>query len=229
MTITAEQQAPGCYAAASVYSMDSEVCKGCVASAQCSEASVKRLQEIRELVDVRDLLAKHEAARLKAKEKMMAPRLIPASMSHVPVSQPKAATQPVERKTTKAKVTFGISEKDNAIIAMIGEHSVKYKEQAIILCKTNNLNDMRTMLPRQANPFATGGPAFMRVACDLLLRGGFTKASLKAALIKEFNWTDGTAGSHVAIACAVTWGFKIVKQDVGGAFVLNPDLGRENT
>lgn len=237
MTATDEQKAPGCFGAASVYGMDSVVCQGCVAFTSCGAAAIKKLESIRELVDVRDVLARHAAARVKAQNKAaleqmrLAPPAAPTPLvsSPIPVAQPKATVQPVERKTTSARVTFEISGDDQNVLALIGEKSVKTREQAIVLCKTNKVNDMRSMLPKGVNPFAESGPKFLSVACALLLNGGFTKATLKARLIADLEWTDGTAGSHVAIACALLYSFKIITADTSGAFILNPALGRDNT
>jgi hypothetical protein len=230
MTATDEQKAPGCFGAASVYSMDSVVCQGCVAFASCGDTAIKNLEALRELVDVRDLLARHAAARVKAQNAALKPPAPPAPLtpSPIPVAQPKPTLQPVERKTTSARVTFEISEDDQNVLALIGEKSVKTREQAIVLCKTNKINNMRSMLPKGVNPFVESGPKFLLVACDMLLNGGFTKATLKARLITDLAWTDGTAGSHVAIACALLYSFKIVTADTSGAFILNPALGRDN-
>lgn len=231
MTATDEQKAPGCFGAASVYSMDSVVCQGCVAFTTCGDTAIKKLESMRELVDVRDLLARHAAARVKAQNVALKPPAAPAPLvpSPIPVAQPKATLQPIERKTTSARVTFEISDDDQNVLALIGEKSVKTREQAIVLCKTNKINNMRSMLPKGVNPFIESGPKFLSVACDLLLNGGFTKATLKARLIADLAWTDGTAGSHVAIACALLYSFGIITADTSGAFILNPALGRDNT
>jgi len=230
MTATQEQKAPGCFGAASVYSMDSVVCQQCPAFAQCGETAISNLEEIRQIVDVRDLLARHTAARQRAQNAALRPPAPPAPVapSPIPVAQPKPTTQPVERKTTSARVTFDISDDDQNVLAMIGEKSVKAREQAIVLCKTNKINDMRSMLPKGINPFGESGPKFLLVACDMLLNGGFTKASFKARLMADLEWKDGTAGSHVAITCALLYSFRIITADNTGAFILNPALGRDN-
>lgn len=229
MSEEARQQAPGCYGAASVFSMDSQVCQACVAFQECGDAAIKTLEAIKSTINVTDILARHQAARQKAmaiKVKRQAPQ--PVEQSPIPVAQPKPIDKPVERKTAMQRVTFEISGADQAVIMKIGEKSVKTKEQAIVLCKQNKINAMRADLPKGVNPFDTSGPSFLRVACDMLLRGGFTKATYKARLMADLAWTDGTAGSHVAIACALLYSFGIVVGK-GDGFALNPALGCENT
>ncbi len=224
-----EAQAPGCFGAASVFSMDSKVCQACPAFNVCGDASIKTLEQIRDTVNVRDLLARHAAARLRAqqgKPANVAPQ--PIAVSPIPVAQRAPIAKPVERKTAVERVTFSISDDDQHVIAILGEQSSKTKEQAIVLCKQNKINDCRSMLPKGVNPFAKSGPSYLRVACDMLISGPVTKASLRLRLVKELSWTDNTAGSHVAIACALLYAFQITIPDGEGAFILNPALGRDN-
>lgn len=225
MTDKLEQMAPGCFGAASVFSMDSTVCKACVAYSKCSDASIATLESIRQTIDVRDLMARHTAARQRNADKLTPPAAAaPVQGSPIPVAQPPKVTKPVVRKTTMARVSFDISPADQNVIAMIGEKSVKTRDQAIQLSKQNKINQCRSELPKGVNPFAESGPAFLRVACDMLINGGFTKASLKARLREDMTWTDGTAGSHVAITCALMYAFGIITPE-GDRFILNPQLG----
>lgn len=223
--VAVEQQAPGCFGAASVYSMDSKACQQCVAFEKCGVAAIKTLEGIRSVVDISDILKRHQAARAKSRTENVKPTAsVPVEPSPIPVAQPKPISKPVERRTPMERVTFEISEADQAVLMIIGEKSIKTREQAIVLCKQNKINAMREGLPKGDNPFATSGPQFLRIVCNMIVSGGFTKASFKARLMEELTWTDGTAGSHVAITCALLYSFGII---VGkeGSFVLNPALG----
>jgi len=227
MSATPEQQAPGCFGSASTYSTDSVVCKACTAYRSCGEAAYERLQALREIVNVKDLLAQHERARLKANLASPDPSH-PMVTSPIPVRQPDVMNKPIERATPMIKVAFAISVEDQRVLDAIGAKSVKAKEAATTLCKNNRINDMRAMLPRGRNPFATTGPQYLRIACDMLINGGFTKAMYRARLMQDLAWTDGTAGSHVAVACALLYSFGIMTQDVQGLFVVNPALRCDN-
>lgn len=228
MNATAQQLAPGCFGAASVYAMDSAVCEACPAYSACGEQALANLEQLREIVDVRDILARHKAARQKSRHALTPPAPpVPVAASPIPVAQP-APPQAVERKTPQTKVAFEIPAADQIVIEMIGKNSVKAKEAAIVLCKSNKINDMRAMLPKGINPFAQTGPKYLNVICDMLLGGGFTKATYKARMMQQFAWTDGTAGSHVAIGVALLYSFRIVTADSSGAFILNPALFADN-
>lgn len=216
--------APGCFGAPSVFGSDSAVCNACSAFGGCSEASELRLQKIRPLVDVSDLIARHKAARASAA--LASKRDAAPVVTNSP--QPAPITQPVERKTTKEKITFEVSETDQAVLLRLGSKNAKAHSQAIILCKNNKVNECRAMLPRGQNPFAESGPNFLRVACDLLISGGFSKAQLKSELMNRLSWTDGTAASHVAISAGLLLAFSLIVEETG-IYVVNPALGRDNS
>lgn len=218
-----EQVAPGCFGAASVYGSDSQICRACHAFERCGEKSIQTLEAIKASIDVRDLLARHSRTRSMASFQIEASR--PVIPSPLPVAQPKQPKGTVERKTPVERVTFHIAVEDQDAIAVLEQKSSKVAKQALVLCKTNKINECRSHLPRGLNPFSTSGPRFFFVACDMLLNGGFTKASLKARLMKEFGWTDNTAGSHVAIAVGVLAGMGIVKL-LPDNCILNPELGQ---
>lgn len=220
-----EKMAPGCFAAASVYSMDSAVCQACCAFKECGDASLATLQAIRNTIDVRDLLNRHSAARQKAAVSRPI-RTEPIEKSPVPVAQPKLNKQ-IERKTPMERVKFAITPDVQAIIARIEATNKKAADQAAVLCKMNRINDMRSTLPKRINPFAAGGPSYLRVTCDALLNGGFTRASLKQKLVQELSWTEGTAASHVTMAIAVLGAFRIIGKAEGSSgekLVLHPAL-----
>jgi hypothetical protein len=56
--------------------------------------------------------------------------------------------------------------------------------------------DLAGSLRQGINPI-DDTPGFLRVACDLLLKGGFTRHSLRAAFMTAFAWSYGTAAAHV--------------------------------
>ena len=228
MSATPEQKAAGCFGAASVYSTDSTVCQACPAFAACGEKALETLESIRDFVDVRDLLKKHAAARLKVQQRLSPPGLAkPLEASPIAVAQPAPVTEPIERKTAIAKVDLPISPADEAVIQSLSK-SVKAKEAAISLCKSGKVDAMRADLPVQRNPFATEGPKNLRVACEMLMQGGFTKASLRQRMVEQLGWTNDTAASQVAVGVALLYAFAIAIPDSSGAFKLNPALYGQN-
>lgn len=218
--LNVEQSAPGCFGAASVFSHDSNVCKACPAFEECAKRSLQRLEDIKGIVNVSDLLMKHARAQKGAAAVRLARREQALEQSNAPMVTKPAPKQPVERKTTVAKVTFEIDEDEQAVIARIGNK--KAQAQAIVLCKSNLIQIARQELSAGRNPFADTGPRFIAVACDLLIGGGFTKQALKQALMDRLEWTDGTASSHVSIVCALFDAFSIIKAS-GEGYVFSPD------
>jgi len=217
-----EQKAPGCFGAASVYSQDSSVCKGCVAYDQCNSASLATLESIRATVDVRDLLKRHAVARAKAAPAPAQTK--PLEKSPIKVAQPKVANKPLTRTTAQERVTFAMTVEMTTTIERIAAQNKKAADQATTLCKMGRINDMRSMLPQRMNPFAEGGPAYLRVVCNHLINGGFTRASLRVAMAQELGWSEETAASHISMAIAVLGAFRIVGKD-GDNIVLHPGLG----
>ncbi|MCY1371408.1 hypothetical protein D9M69_585480 [compost metagenome] len=104
-------------------------------------------------------------------------------------------------------VTLEVDEASQTVIARIGNK--KARDQAIALCKANMIDRVRAALTANENPFAERGPAFLRVFCDLLLRGPFTRMQYRERLKADLSWSDGSANSHCAIAQALmtTFGF----------------------
>jgi hypothetical protein len=147
--------------------------------------------------------------------------------SPIPVKQPDVAAI-IERTTPVAKVAYAVGVEDQRVLDALGAKSIKAKEAAATLCKNGRIDDMRAMLPRGMNPFGKTGPQYLRIACDMLLHGGFTKAAYKARMVQDLDWTDGTAGSHVAVGCALLYSFGIMVVDPQERFVLNPALRCDN-
>lgn len=213
-----ELKAPGCFAAASVFSTDSEHCKSCVAYSQCGDASIAMLERIRERVNIDDILRKHKAARHNAALRAVEPST-PLAKSHVPVSQPTVPAL-VKRTVTKVKVEFAISEVDQSIVATI---PVKAQAYAIVLLRNNRMQDLRESLPRGVNSLPANAPGFIRLAFDLLIEGGFTYDGYREALMERLKMTKDTATTQISIAICILMKFNFAIQK-NGFVSLSPTL-----
>lgn len=216
--------APGCFGAATVFSHDSVVCQSCPMFQECSVAALERLNSIKQIVNVSDLLAKHAKAQKGQQAIRAARRKDAVENAPKPVQkslQKPEVTEPVERQTQVAKVTFEIDAATQQVIARIPNQ--KAAQQAIVLCKANKIEIAKAALTSGINPFADGGPKYLFVACELLLDKGFTRATLKEALMEKLSWTDTTAASHVSIAVGLLPAFDIARLD-GDMFVLSPNI-----
>jgi hypothetical protein len=204
--VTAPATAPACFAAASVFSHDSAVCRQCGAFEECAVASVKTLEAIQATINVSDLLRRHEVAR----KKMVLERTTPGQALSVAAQMAAqeddevVAAQPanhaamparVERKTKVEAVTFSASADEATIIASLPKKSAEHATRFI---KHGLIDAMRRDLPAGVNTFAQIKPEFMRVVCDALIAGGTTRSALKQRLMNALDWGDATASSHVS-------------------------------
>jgi hypothetical protein len=80
----------------------------------------------------------------------------------------------------------------------------------------------RAEFSRGTNPFTEKGAKHMRLAGEMLLRGGFTRASLRQQCIEHFGWTQGTALSEVSQAVSLLRGLQVTKEE-GDRIVLAMD------
>ena len=219
-----EQAIPGCFAAATVYAQDSDVCKKCLSYCQCGPEAMQTLNRIKAVVNVDDLIAKHRKARAVSQDKIAARDKAAADAAPPgPIDTP-APSKPVARATPVEKVEFDVSEKHARIIA---ELPVKAQSFALTLCKTGLIHRIRKDVGDGRNPLSKTGPKWLSVALTMLINGGFTRAELKAALIEEMKWGDGTAASHSSVATKLLTSFEIA-QEASERFTLSPTLNVQN-
>lgn len=208
--------APGCFAAASVFSHDSEVCRKCCAFDACAAASMETLQRIRGLIDVSDLLKRHEKAKKAAR------KIIQENDEKAAAALPPGNNQPplvgAERKTEVVKITFDTSADEERIIATL---PVKVRPIALSFCKSGMLNRVKKELCNGRNALAETGPGWLRVAIDRLLAGGIVRSELREAMREELGWEDATCGPHTSMAIAFFLAFGVA-QETEGRFVLVP-------
>ena len=81
--------------------------------------------------------------------------------------------------------------------------------------------DLKRAAAMRANPFDTGPPAFLRVAFDLLLRGGFSRDELRTQLVRTLGWGESTALSHTGIAVGVLLATGAAEERAGRITLLN--------
>ena len=100
------------------------------------------------------------------------------------VKQAPRPVAPVEAHAT-AVLTEGLPKKVEELLQRLDRDGIRVTEA----------------LARRENPF-TSSPAFLRVACHLLLNlsTGFDRKTLKLALTKKLGWSEGTAAAHATQA-----------------------------
>jgi hypothetical protein len=210
--------APGCFGAASVFSHDSDICKRCPAFAACADKAVETLAAIKDVICVTDLLTRHKVAKRKAQavlkaEDERAAKEAPPGNIEKPVT-----LEPTERKTPLTKVKIELSAQDESVVATL---PVKIRPLAITLISSGATAELRKALQTKDASGVKSVPAWLRIALSALCSGGFTRASLRAALIAELGWTDSTAASHVSMVVALLPTFGAT-QETDGRIVVTP-------
>ena len=210
--------APGCFAAASVFAHDSQVCKACPCFDACASASLETLKLIRGAVNVEDLLRRHSAVKAKANVALKA-RDDAEAASRAPGNVPHPLS-PVERKTDVVKVEF--SKEDGDIVANVPE---KTRTTAVRLIKEGIVAELRKRYTAgDLTVLDLVEPKWLRVALTNLASGGFEKSKLRDEFVGLFGWTPATAQSHVSMATALLVSFKFATSN-GGQVVLTPASG----
>lgn len=220
----AEQKAPGCFGSPSVYSGDSRFCQSCVAFAECEPKALLALKELVPLLDVRDIIDRHRAAKVKVAGRLAPPKRSNIETTPIPVAKT-APLAPILRTTTKEKIVFTMSEQDRLIVTAIHNRNTKAGEAALSLCKRNAIRDAITALRQGRNYFIdNGGSNWMRVAVDLLLQKGcFTRTELRTKLMQELGWQEGSASSHTSVTVMILLGFQVAVE-IDKTLHLNPAL-----
>jgi hypothetical protein len=213
--MNAEAKAPGCFGSPSMHAMDSAHCQKCVAYTECGKVAHETLGNLAQVMDVADLMKRHAAARKKyAKPAPVVTELFEAgTLPDMPLQ--------LCRKPTVVK--YDVDEKTMELIG--GIKNAKARTQALALARANMVERSIEALADGKNPFEQTPPKFLKVACDQLLLGGFTKADLKAQYVQSLGNTAETAAWNVTMAVSVLGAFRITQQ-VGKRFVLNPVLAR---
>lgn len=212
--------APGCFAAASVFSHDSEVCAKCCAFDACASASLETLEQIRNIVNVADLLKRHEKAKRAARQKIKeADEALAAAMPPGNIQQPLVGA--VDRKTEVATVKFDVSPDHERVIATLQS---KLQKITVSLCKKGYIDGAIESVKKGRVTLSESAPPWFRLALTSLLSGGFSRSQLKQQMASELGWQDSTTGPHASMAVILFKAFGIA-QEIEERIVLTPATG----
>lgn len=202
-----QAQAPGCFGAASVFSLDSKICRNCVAYQECRRASFQTLERIRGRIDVTAILEAHVKARGKAFERA-------ATVIAKRQEEDAAIKAAKPKKVPKAVITDLPDDQRVLVEAMANKNA---RALATSLCKDGLMDKILPAIRGGQNPFVgVEGFTHLRVACQMLIEeGGFTKAQLANRLVRDLGMTHGSAESARAVVLAVLNGFTVVNEIMG--------------
>lgn len=221
---TEAQQAPACFGSPSCYATNGKICQACVAYEPCGQETLKTLERIKGIVNVDDLLHKHNQALAKSRNERKAKK---APIDSVPDIEkpPRPMPKKVERISKVEKIVYEIDEKTETLIMTL---PVKARSFATQLCKAGLIAQIKSDLKVGANPLQATGPKWLSIALVQLINGGFDRTQLRNAFIEQLQWSKDTAASHVSLAIKLFTMFEIAVENEG-QILANPKLLNENS
>lgn len=206
-----QHKAPACFGAVSCFSRDSCYCQNCPAFEACEQQSYKTLQSIKDVVNVNDLLKQHEKAKMAQEYKRQALRdeMNAARNKTSGGIQPKKPAI-VQRATKVEKVVFEPSADQEALIVKL---PVKAQSFAMTLVKSGLVSEIKNRIKNGENALAGKKPAWMALAIQKLIEGGYTRSELKQIFMKDLGWKENSAQSHVSLAFVLLTCFGIAHED----------------
>lgn len=171
-----------CFGFIATYSDTSSVCKECRSREACKDKVVERLSDLSESMDVGDLFY-----------------ILNRDSSVTKLVSSNALTVVTGNKERAVRQTrFKLTSRQKELLASV---KARYtKSERLVRSMFRNGIDLRGSLLAGTNPFVQAkSHTYMRVACDLLLKGGFTRVELRDALRQSFNWEKTTANAHVLV------------------------------
>lgn len=180
---------PGCFGFAVTYNVRSQVCQACSYKEACAEAAKESLNQLSQVIDTDSL------------KKLM----------HEEAVKRKAAKREERaQQATKPKLPEAVE----ALISSLPNHAAR-TARAMIQVGVNH----RKSLLAGVNSMRGQKPATVEILFDLLIAGPTTRQAYIEALLRAFNYTNGTASSQASIVIAAVQKLGIIlEQD--GCFVV---------
>ncbi len=212
------ERAPACFGSPSCYAMNSKICSACGAHAECGEEVKNTLVRIKSVINIDDLLHKHNQAMEKAR---LCREISKKEAPLVTLKKPqRRMPKSVERKSKVEKMTYEINDATQALIEIL---PVKAQPFAVQLCRSGMIARIKNEIKTGSNPLEKMGPKFLALALKMLIEEGFSKSGLRGQYVKAFQWTESTAASHVSLTVKLFIMFEIAIETADG-FVVNPKL-----
>ncbi len=164
---------PGCFGSALAYCVDAIECKTCAFTNDCEVQATVRRAKLIELLGAGSVARSAPSRRRAA---VRPERTEPAT----PAPAPPVASDPAE------PAAGPLPTKVIALVQGLGRAGIKLADG----------------LRAGVNPCAERS-AFLRLACAALLQGGFTRSELRQAYVRELDWAEQTAASHVGQVVAL--------------------------
>lgn len=183
---------PRCFGLPSVFHRDTPTCAKCPVMTECEKAALAKALALAPYVQIGDVVM-----RLRNRGESTTPAAVDTQLTVV------------QRTTREEKLRLALTEGDRAVIAKM---PVKVREKAEYIMRAGKDVEARESLSRGVNPFPLDGSRYLHVACDLLIKGGFTRAELRDAYMERLGWSRATAASEVSTVVNIFPALKFAKE-----------------
>jgi len=186
---------PNCFGLVVCLSTKSQQCQNCEFFTRCKQKTAEHLSCISVKMNVEDYIA--------------ALRREGAEVSHTI----KLVGSPEVQRKTKVYTLEITKREQQALEEIKGRYS---KAERLLKYMYKHGIDLHANLIQGVNPFKyRQSHRYMYVACKMLLDQGFTNSELRSRLMKENDWSYGTANSHVLIVVHTLLALSVVRTERG--------------
>lgn len=198
---------PGCLGSIISFDSSDDYCISCRYKDQCRQKVGSRLIELRNKLDVSDYLREFNINQGRDDE---------ASVD----AEQDEEMQPSRAKLRPASKRVAVRPITKEQFVQFSQDWVPKKAKKLMLQMFRKGIDGRVIgnqLRKRVNPFKNETPVTMRVACDLLLNGGFEKTELKMALMgsSKRQMNSATAIAQVSILTSTLLAIKVAYEKDG--------------
>ncbi|CAG9229082.1 hypothetical protein BVI1335_70149 [Burkholderia vietnamiensis] len=177
---------PSCCGLPSVFSAEAKTCSVCKDRSLCVSACHGMLMSLSSKMDVTTNIAY-----LERTAKVVTAQSTPASPVATTIAAPAVAS---------IKVNLTLGEREQSTLAALPAHAAKVLRPMMARGADSRA---RYRVAQGQNPFDETAQRWLRLAGEMLIAGGFTKAQLRQAFVTEFGWSEGTAFARVSIVVAI--------------------------
>lgn len=190
MTDPDENLAPGCFGLAAAYSEKSPTCALCRWNKPCSLRAAAMMATLRSKMGVA------ATAKVSVKSVKESPgESLPIAGDAV---REVLATATAKTETRAPSASNALSKNSQKLVARLGRVGVP----------------LLATLEGGANPF-DAGPEFLRVACNMIMAGPFTRRQFRDTFMASGKVTEGTASSHVAFTIPALVHLGVIEESNG--------------
>ena len=195
---------PGCLGSVISFDATDEYCKACSYKNYCRDKVGRRLIELRESLDVSDFIREFNIDQARDEEDVIDGGGEVVTARH---------SKPASKRITVKAVT-------KEQFYQVNQDWIPKKAKKLMLQMFKKGIDGRVIhnqLKIGLNPFKNETPVTMRVACELLINGGFEKSELRMALVNNSirQMSSGTAFALVSILTSTLLATKVAYEEEG--------------